>query len=99
MKLSKAVVVYPGGIGTCLELFYTWQLIQVKHIKPIPIILVGNMWNQLIEWVKKHPLKNKLLSPENMNCIHIVKDNKAAMRVIMNTYKKFKRPGKKAKKK
>ena len=37
MRISHAVIVTPGGIGTILELFYTWQLIQVQHIKPRPI--------------------------------------------------------------
>jgi len=32
MLLSNVVVVMDGGIGTALELFYTWQLEQVKHI-------------------------------------------------------------------
>ena len=38
MALSRAVIVAPGGIGTCLEFFYALQLVQVKHIKPVPII-------------------------------------------------------------
>src|SRR3989344_4667591 len=29
MLLSNAIVVAPGGLGTMLELFYTWQLVQV----------------------------------------------------------------------
>jgi predicted Rossmann-fold nucleotide-binding protein len=45
MALSHLVIVTPGGIGTILELFYTLQLIQVKHINKIPIILVGKVIN------------------------------------------------------
>ena len=30
MRLSDFVVCTPGGIGTVLELMFTWQLIQVK---------------------------------------------------------------------
>lgn len=82
MALSNVVVVTPGGIGTVLELFYTWQLIQVRHICPIPIILVGTMWKKLIDWVKAYPLKQGLVSPEDMNCIYIVKNNKEAMKII-----------------
>ena len=36
MRISHAVVVTPGGIGTLLELFYTWQLMQVGHIEVRP---------------------------------------------------------------
>lgn len=91
MALSNVVVVMPGGIGTCLELFYTWQLIQVKHINPIPIILVGKMWNELFKWMKKYPIKQGLVSPDESDCIHIAKNNKEAMRIILKTYEKFKK--------
>jgi len=37
--LSHIFVITPGGIGTLLELFYTWQLMQVGHICRSPIIL------------------------------------------------------------
>lgn len=39
MVLSDVFVITPGGIGTLLELFYTWQLMQVGHICRAPIIL------------------------------------------------------------
>lgn len=39
MAMSDAVVVAPGGIGTMLELFYSWQLVQVQHLCETPIIL------------------------------------------------------------
>ncbi len=89
MALSKVAVIMPGGIGTCLELFYAWQLVQVQHIKPIPIILVGKMWEELVKWIKKYPLKKGLISKKDLNNIHIAKDNKAAMKIILETHKKF----------
>jgi len=94
MALSSAVVVMPGGIGTCLELFYTWQLVQVQHIEPIPIILVGKMWKELMKWVEKYPLKNGLISPKDMKVIHIVKDNKEAMKIVEKEFAKFKKKNK-----
>jgi hypothetical protein len=98
MKLSSAIVLMPGGIGTSLELFYAWQLIQVKHVKPIPIILVGKMWEELIKWIKKYPLKNKLMSLNDMDTIYVAKNNKQAMKIISETYKHFRKPRKKTKK-
>lgn len=67
MRISHAVVVTPGGIGTILELFYTWQLIQVGHIQPRPIILLGGekMWPDLLDWLKEWPLKMELLSEKD----------------------------------
>ncbi|GAG52460.1 unnamed protein product, partial [marine sediment metagenome] len=71
MYLSNAVVVAPGGIGTMLELLYTWQLVQVKHICSIPIILLGPLWPDFIKWVEKWPLKKGLISPEDMHTIFL----------------------------
>jgi uncharacterized protein (TIGR00730 family) len=51
---SDAFVVVPGGIGTVLELMMIWQLIQVKHVEATPLILVGKMWADLVEWAKMH---------------------------------------------
>lgn len=91
MALSNVVVVMPGGIGTCLELFYTLQLIQVKHIKPVPVILYGKMWEELYKWMKKYPVKDKLISVPDLKNVHIAKSNKAAMEIIEKEHKKFKR--------
>lgn len=47
---SDAFVVVPGGIGTVLEMFMVWQLLQVKHLEHVPLILVGKMWKGLVDW-------------------------------------------------
>jgi uncharacterized protein (TIGR00730 family) len=49
---SDAFVVVPGGIGTVLELMMVWQLVQVKHLRDTPLILVGKMWPGLVDWAK-----------------------------------------------
>lgn len=71
MRISHAVVVTPGGIGTILELFYTWQLMQVKHITERPILLLGGeeMWAELLHWLKKWPLKMGLIEKTDFNNI------------------------------
>lgn len=47
---SDAFIVAPGGIGTLLEIGMVWQLLQVRHIKEMPLILMGEMWQGLIDW-------------------------------------------------
>ncbi|QDT39620.1 LOG family protein [Stratiformator vulcanicus] len=49
---SDAFVVVPGGIGTTLELMMIWQLLQVRKLHDHPLILVGDMWERLVDWVK-----------------------------------------------
>lgn len=53
---SSAFICVPGGIGTALELFMVWQLLQVGHLTRAPLILVGDMWQDLTAWAEKHML-------------------------------------------
>ncbi len=94
MALSNVVVVMPGGVGTCLEFFYTWQLMQVNHICNTPIILHGKMWHDLMKWVEKYPIKDGLISPEDANGIYCVKNNKEAMKIINTSHKTYLEHGK-----
>lgn len=93
MVLSNAVVIMDGGIGTALELFYTWQLTQIKHICNIPIIVVGPQWRNLIKWVKENPLENGFMSPEDMHNIYVVDTNEEIMEVVKETYGNYKALG------
>lgn len=93
MKLSNVVIVMPGGIGTCLEFFYTLQLTQVKHIHSIPILLHGKMWHELYKWIKKYPIKDGLVSPEDIENVLSVKNNKEALKVIKDRFELFQKEG------
>ncbi len=87
MELSNAVIIAPGGVGTMLELFYTWQLVQVKHIKPIPIIFMSNMWKGLVEWIEKGPLKKRLISPDEMNPLFLAKNCTEVIKILRKVKK------------
>lgn len=65
---SDAFVVVPGGIGTVLESLMIWQLLQVRHVDNVPLIFVGKMWKELIEWAHRNMLDPRLplASPEDM---------------------------------
>jgi uncharacterized protein (TIGR00730 family) len=51
---SDAFVVTPGGIGTLLEAAMIWQLLQVRHIQDAPLIFIGKMWSELVDWARKN---------------------------------------------
>jgi len=89
MSLSNAVVVAPGGIGTLLELFYTWQLSQVQQMNNVPIILLGKQWPPLIKWFEKYPLKSRYFEKKDINLLFLAKDCNEAVKMIDNTYKKY----------
>lgn len=94
MLMSNAVVVAPGGLGTMLELFYTWQLVQVHHICDIPIILLGEQWAGLLKWIKNEPLKSDYLDETDYRLVFHAKTSKEAIEIIEDSYKHFKKGGK-----
>ena len=94
MLLSNAIVVAHGGVGTLLELFYSWQLMQVKKICNTPIILLGKQWKGLIEWLKKEPLKRKFFSKEDLELLFVAKNSKEAIKIIKEAYEEYKKGNK-----
>jgi uncharacterized protein (TIGR00730 family) len=54
MMISEAFVVVPGGIGSTLEALMVWQLLQVRRLYGTPLIMVGQMWADLVQWARTH---------------------------------------------
>src|SRR4029079_6293504 len=74
MIASDAFVVVPGGIGTLLETSLAWQLLQVRKLYKTPLILVGKMWAELVEWGRHTMLRegNELASEIDFSIPHCV---------------------------
>src|SRR5438477_3377038 len=90
VRLSSAFIVMPGGIGTALELFMVWQLLQVKHMKEHPLILVGTMWPGLIDWMRATMIERGLASAPDMDVVHLVGSAADAIPIIRASYDRFK---------
>ena len=90
VRLSSAFIVMPGGIGTALELFMVWQLLQVKHMTEHPLILVGTMWGGLIEWVDRVMVQRGLAGPQDLGIVHVVGSAAEAIPIISASYDRFK---------
>lgn len=74
MIISDAFVVVPGGIGTLLELSLAWQLLQVRKLYNTPIVLIGKMWPELVEWGRRFMLQpgSELASETDFRIPHCV---------------------------
>jgi uncharacterized protein (TIGR00730 family) len=86
--ISDAFVVAPGGVGTVLEAMMIWQLLQVRHLKDTPLILVGPMWRELVDWVGRWMLRPgfELVSPEDLNIPRCVDSVEAAVALIRDSH-------------
>jgi len=85
MIVSDAFVVTPGGIGSLLELSLVWQLLQVRHLYNTPLILVGKMWADLVDWARKAMLieGSELASEVDFkipHCVNTIDDALALIR-------------------
>ena len=89
IRLSSAFIVMPGGVGTALELFMVWQLLQVKHMKEHPLILVGTMWPGLIDWIRATMLERGLISPSDFDVINVVGSSEDAVPIIRGSYERW----------
>jgi uncharacterized protein (TIGR00730 family) len=83
--LSDAFVVVPGGIGTTLETLMIWQLLQARKLHNTPLILVGEMWFDLVAWAEKYMVKTtpQLAHPKDMQiprCVETFDDAVALLR-------------------
>jgi len=91
IELANAVVVAPGGVGTLLEFLYTWQLMQVKLIHDIPIILLGDMWLDFVDWIRKWSLEKRFLEQEDIDLLYLVNDTEDALIIVKKACEKFKK--------
>jgi len=83
VKYAMAYIIFPGGFGTLDELFEAITLIQTHRIKPFPVILVGTAyWTGLIEWIKANLLKEKMISPDDIDIIQVMDDPEAIVKAI-----------------
>jgi hypothetical protein len=85
MWLSNAFVVVPGGIGTLLELTMVWQLLQVRKLYGTPLLLVGDMWLDLVDWAARHMTRGKPQLADSVDmtiptCVATVDDAAAIVR-------------------
>lgn len=86
VKYAVAYIIFPGGFGTMDELFESVTLIQTNKIKPFPVILVGSRyWNGLLDWMRDMVLKEKRISPSDLDILQLIDDPLEIIRAIKKT--------------
>lgn len=91
--VSDAFVVVPGGIGTVLELMLVWQLLQVRKLEKTPLVLVGPMWQGLVDWHKAAMLRPgfELASEGDLAIPHCVTGAAEALAILRESHAAWQR--------
>jgi len=89
VKYAQGFVVMPGGLGTLDELFEALTLIQTEKVTKFPVILVGrSYWKGLVGWIKDTLLKEKNISPDDIELFDVVDTVEEVMECLERFYTK-----------
>ncbi|HXH01852.1 MAG TPA: TIGR00730 family Rossman fold protein [Candidatus Competibacteraceae bacterium] len=87
VKYASAYVVLPGGFGTLDELAEILTLIQTGKSRRIPVILVGSeFWKGLVDWFQNALVKERTISPEDLQLFQILDKPQDVVDAIFNFY-------------
>lgn len=86
MMRAKALVAFPGGMGTLDELFEVLTLVQTRKVKPVPIVLFGeDYWKRLINF--EVLIEEGTISKEDLDLFTYTDDPQMAWDSIKSFYK------------
>ncbi|HEY0120009.1 MAG TPA: TIGR00730 family Rossman fold protein [Cellulomonas sp.] len=84
VKYAEGFVVLPGGFGTLDEFFEALTLVQTHKVTGFPIVLVGTAyWGGLIDWIRTTVGERGLISPGDVDLLHLTDDPEEAVRIVV----------------
>lgn len=89
VRLSSAFVVFEPGVGTLLEMLLIWQLLKERHLSDVPLILVGENWQGLLDWMDNGMAKNHKPRSTELHTLHHVPTAEDAKLLVFNAREKF----------
>ena len=87
VKAAEGFVIFPGGFGTQDELWEALTLIQTGKIGNFPVVLFdSDYWGELLDWVRKEMLEDKLISPEDVELLFLTDDPVEVVELVVSRY-------------
>jgi uncharacterized protein (TIGR00730 family) len=87
VKAAEGFVIFPGGFGTLDELFESLTLIQTGKVLNFPVVLFGaDYWQELLEWTRDEVLADGMISPDDLELLHVTDDPAEAVRLIVERW-------------
>ena len=89
VKAAEGYVVFPGGFGTMDELFESLTLIQTGKVLHFPVVLFDvDYWTELLVWVRNEALADGMISPEDVELLHLTDDPDEAVQLVLDCYER-----------
>jgi uncharacterized protein (TIGR00730 family) len=89
VKAAEGFVVFPGGFGTADELFEALTLIQTGKVLHFPVVLFdSDYWGELLDWIKGELLVDGMISPEDLDLLHVTDDIDDAVEQVLECYER-----------
>jgi uncharacterized protein (TIGR00730 family) len=87
VKPAEGFVIFPGGFGTLDELFEALTLIQTGKAQNFPVVLIDtDYWGEMLDWIKGEMLPDGMISPEDLDLLHVTDDLDEAVRTVLESY-------------
>jgi uncharacterized protein (TIGR00730 family) len=87
VKAAEGFVVFPGGFGTADELFESLTLIQTGKVMHFPVVLYdSDYWEELLTWVRNEALAGGMISPNDLDLLHVTDDPEDAVARVLECY-------------
>jgi uncharacterized protein (TIGR00730 family) len=87
VKAAEGFVVFPGGFGTADELFESLTLIQTGKVMHFPVVLFdSDYWNELLTWIRDEALAGGMISPNDLDLLHVTDDPEDAVTRVLECY-------------
>jgi len=89
VKAAEGFVVFPGGFGTADELFEALTLIQTGKVLHFPVVLFdSDYWGELLTWIRSELLADHMISPEDLELLHVTNDVDDAVTQVLECYER-----------
>ena len=87
VKAAEGFVIFPGGFGTLDELFESLTLIQTGKVLHFPVVLFdSDYWQGMLEWLRERTLPEGLISPDDMELLHVTDSPEEAVARVVDAY-------------
>jgi hypothetical protein len=89
VRPAEGFVIFEGGFGTLDELYESLVLIQTGKVMHFPTILFGTaFWKDMLDWIGDELIADKLISPDDIELLHVTDDPEEAVALVLDCYEK-----------